>query len=136
MKRNESMDTGCLAEEAQTNVESEVTAAETRRPRVRSGRVEGGLEVLVEMPGVAAEGVEVSYRERKLRVTGKVAAKDLAEGQRVLHRELPRGDFDVTLDLPQGVATDRIQAEMKAGLLTLSLPDRGPERHTIPVLGK
>ena len=39
-----------------------------------------------------------------------------------LYREIGSGSFERTVELPENVKTDKIAAEYKSGILTLSIP--------------
>ena|SRR6056297_184154 len=76
----------------------------------------------IELPGVAAEDVEVSLEENVLTVSGErgfYREKD-AEGFRRIERHF--GRFHRAVRLPDRVAGDKVEATYKDGMLTISVP--------------
>ena len=79
------------------------------------------IKVEVEIPGVKLEEVEVSFDNGELTLKGekKFEGNDSA----TLHRrERLYGAFTRTLRLPWEVMADKISAELKDGVLTVTLP--------------
>jgi HSP20 family protein len=79
------------------------------------------LKLEAEMPGVKLEDIEVSINSGELTLKGekKVEAK---ENVALLRRERLVGSFVRTLTLPWEVAGDQVSAELKDGVLTITLP--------------
>ncbi len=75
----------------------------------------------VQLPGVARDGLEVTVEEDVLRVVGRRAWTPPA-GWSPLHRETTDAPFTLAVALGQAVAADRIAAELRDGVLRLSLP--------------
>jgi HSP20 family protein len=84
---------------------------------------EDGLVVLADLPGVAPEGLDVRVEQRVLTIT---AHAEPPPSGTALHREYELTNFFRQFQLPEEVDTDRIQAELKQGVLTLRLP-RAPK---------
>lgn len=79
------------------------------------------LKVEVEIPGVKLEDVEVAFDKGELTIKGekKVAIEESA----TLHRrERPAGAFTRTMTVPWEIKTDEVSAELKDGVLTVTLP--------------
>lgn len=85
--------------------------------------VEDGENIVVdlEVPGLKAGDVEVSFENGELTLKGekKFAAKENAPVHR---RERLYGAFTRTLTLPWEIVAEKISAEMKDGVLTVTLP--------------
>lgn len=91
------------------------------------------LVLLVEMPGVESDSVDVSLEKRTLTITGrnKVAQPD---GYTLAHAEYRDGDYERSFTLSEAIDPERIAATMRDGVLTLTLPKAGPaEAKTIKV---
>lgn len=82
---------------------------------------DGVYEVVVYMPSVVKEGVEVSLHNSLLTIEGKRGFKP-KEDWRVIHQELPRDDYRLQLQLNIAIAKDAIKAKVKDGVLVLTLP--------------
>ena len=104
-------------------------------PVTRSVEREDAIELTLQLPGVRRDGLELTQEGRRLTVRARVSERTAPEGMRPLVDELRDGDFEARFELPRGIAADRVEAELRAGLLTLSLPRALPERRTIPVRG-
>jgi HSP20 family protein len=81
--------------------------------------------VLVELPGVAPEQVDITFEQNVLTIRGnKPAAFDAqSEGElRVFASERVNGGFERSIRLPEFVDAERIDAEFKNGLLTVTVP--------------
>ena len=93
--------------------------------------------VRVDLPGVAASELAITLRERELRIAGR---RQPAWGQsgkgRCHHMERGFGAFSVEVMLPGPVRPDAAKAELRAGVLEISLPrvrERRDSLYTIRV---
>ena len=79
------------------------------------------LRIEAEIPGVRLEEVEVSFDNGELTLKGE--KKFDGNSSATLHRrERLYGSFTRTLKLPWEVTADQISAELKDGVLTVTLP--------------
>lgn len=92
-----------------------------RRPRYDVAENGDGFKVRVSLPGVNRDGVDISYEDDTLRITG-TRAKATGEGWRPLHRELSDSDYRLHLRLNVDVDAAKIVAGIEDGILELSLP--------------
>lgn len=81
-----------------------------------------GYRVLVELPGFTREETDVSVVGRTLTVSGQRGRLELPEGGRMLRSERPSGDFELTVRLPSEVDALAVVAQMRDGVLDVSLP--------------
>lgn len=79
------------------------------------------FEILADVPGGVKDGVEIEVRGDLLTARIKSKAPDLG-GLPLLHREYVTGDYEVSFRLSDGVDRDKIEAELKNGVLKLTLP--------------
>jgi HSP20 family protein len=98
--------------------------------------VEGDEEVVVHaaLPGVTKDDMDVSLAGDRLTI--KATTKQEAEETKGEYhrREIARGEFTRTVQLPAAVDVDRAQAKFTDGLLELTLPKAVPAtRHSIKV---
>ena len=79
------------------------------------------LKIEAEVPGVRIEDVEVSFDKGELTLKGekKFEAKESAGYHR---RERAYGSFTRTLTVPWEIKADQVSAELKDGVLTVTLP--------------
>ncbi len=80
------------------------------------------FHVRVELPGLKREDIEVSLDDGALVISGERKAETVAEGAEVRLQERYYGKFSRTLTLPSAVATDKVSAAYKDGILTVTLP--------------
>jgi HSP20 family protein len=94
--------------------------AATLAPRVDVLETENEFLLLADMPGVRPDAVDVRFEQGELTVHGRRTA---AEGnRRPLLGEPPGAHFHRVFAVTDTVAADRIEAEMKNGVLTVRLP--------------
>jgi len=105
--------------------------AATREERTVPGRfyvphtdvweTEDALTVVMEVPGVAREAVEIELKEDVLRVEARVDPARY-DGLQPVHTEYGVGHWARAFALPDGVDRERIEARLEDGVLTLTLP--------------
>jgi len=99
------------------------TKTEARRPMLRPGSAvcetaDGRVQVVVEMPGVRQENLEVRIEGNELRVLGR---RDDRDDFTWLVRERRPGDFYQSWTLDETIDQSKVDAVMKNGVLTLTL---------------
>jgi HSP20 family protein len=92
----------------------------TRRPRYEVSETENAYSVTVSLPGVAKDSLEITDENGELRISGKRAAA-LPEGRVALHRETSDAAYELVLAHDGTVDTEKIGAELKDGVLSLTL---------------
>ena len=93
----------------------------TLRPSHQLTESEDAFVLTIQLPGVARDGLDVTVEQDVLRVVGRRAWTPPA-GWSALHRETSDAPFSLAVALGQAVAADRIAAELRDGVLRLSLP--------------
>ena len=78
------------------------------------------LKLVLDMPGLDADGLDVDFEDSVLTIKGKSASPDST--RRYLHRGFRRGDFYRTLRVGEQIEVEKIGAEYVAGVLTIRLP--------------
>ena len=79
------------------------------------------LTVLMEMPGVAREGVSVALEDDVLRVEGKIDFSKYA-GMEPVYTEFNVGHYTRSFALSGKIDRERIGAQLEDGVLVLTLP--------------
>jgi len=79
------------------------------------------LNVVLEMPGVAKENVEIGIDNDVLKISGRI---DIAkyEGLQPVYTEYNIGNYSRNFQLSNKIDQDGIKAELKDGVMTLVLP--------------
>ncbi|MEE9295551.1 MAG: Hsp20/alpha crystallin family protein [Phycisphaerae bacterium] len=97
-----------------------------------SGRPSAGLHVDVredqdnfyidaDVPGFAREDIEVTSEDGILTISGQRKSEESREGENFHVTERRMGRFSRTFRLPDGVKEDSVAAELKDGVLTVTL---------------
>lgn len=79
------------------------------------------LTVVMEMPGVAREEVDITLEKGRLAVEGRIDF-GAYEGLKPAYTEYNVGHFVRTFTLSSKIDQERISADMQDGVLTLKLP--------------
>lgn len=87
--------------------------------------IDQGVSMMLEMPEVAAGAVKITLENRGLTIRGKVEPMR-PENLELAYAGRAEGDFERDFTLSEDFDPDRIKAEMRGGVLTLTLP-RAPE---------
>ncbi len=74
-----------------------------------------------DLPGVKEKDLDISLTGNRLTVSGKREQEKQEEEERYFTYERSYGTFSRSFTLPDGVDPDSIQAELKEGVLTLSI---------------
>lgn len=99
------------------------SSAGGRGPRLDLVQVPGeGYRVLIDLPGVEKEDLEVSTVADELVVAGDRKRPVLPSGSEVVRSERGYGRFRRTLRLPAGVDPGAVRAKLEDGVLQLTLP--------------
>lgn len=96
--------------------------AETLRAApVKITETEKTVTVLVAVPGFKPGEIEVSIKGKVLLVSGETTADKEEEGKNTFYSEWRSDRFMRKLSLPAEVETDNAEADLKDGILTLTL---------------
>lgn len=90
--------------------------------------------VIATIPGINPDDIQISLHDGALTVGAELPQPTVAEGVRVLLQERRYGQISRTINLPQPVDSDKVEAVYDNGVLTLTLPiaESAKPRH-IPV---
>ena len=92
-------------------------------PRVDVCESAAGFTVVADLPGVDEKSVEATVQHRVLTIEGWTKAEK-PQGHEELGREFGAGRFRRDFTLPDAVDPGRIQARVKTGVLTVSIPKK------------
>ncbi|ADO72078.1 Hsp20/alpha crystallin family protein [Stigmatella aurantiaca] len=77
-----------------------------------------------DLPGVDEKDIEVTLTGDRVSVSGKREREKREESERFYAYERSFGSFSRAFTLPEGVDGDNVRADLKNGVLTLTLPKR------------
>ncbi len=78
--------------------------------------------VKAELPGMKREEIEVTLHDGSLSISGERKSETKDENAEVYRAERYVGRFQRTVTLPATVASDKVNAQYKDGVLTVTLP--------------
>lgn len=104
-----------------TNTSEAVERRQWRKPKHSLRENTDDFALSLDVPGVNREGVNISFDDGLLTIEA-VKMRQATEEWTVLSREIPEGDFRLSVRLNKLIDVDKITAEVAAGVLTLSLP--------------
>jgi HSP20 family protein len=78
--------------------------------------------IRTELPGLRREDIDVSLHDGAVIISGERKSEEVKEGVEVHRQERYYGKFQRALTLPAPVSGDKVKAQYKDGVLTVTLP--------------
>jgi HSP20 family protein len=91
-------------------------------PALKVWADEESVLVTAEMPGVRVEDLDIHIEEGSITLSGERVQEDIPENVSFHRRERRYGKFSRSLSLPFRIDADKVDAILKNGVLTLTLP--------------
>lgn len=91
-------------------------------PAVESGWTDDFLNLRVVLPAVSEKDLEVSVQGNQLTVRGERKSPEGFGREGQIHQRLPYGKFERTIDLPNGLNAEKLQAHLHDGVLDIRVP--------------
>jgi HSP20 family protein len=91
-------------------------------PPVNLSEDDDHLYLTAELPGAAADKLDVSFKGETLSLRGEIPAARVDAEVNFHRKERESGSFRRVLTLPVKVEVDRIEAAFKNGILTVTMP--------------
>lgn len=87
--------------------------------------------VKAELPGMKKEDIELSLHNGSLSISGERKSESKHQDAEVYRTERFFGRFQRTVTLPSPIAAEKVKAQYKAGILTVTLPktDEAKPKH-------
>jgi HSP20 family protein len=105
------------------------TEAPNWRPAVELTEVENSFVLRAQIPGLEAKDLDVEVTQEAVLITGERRQAQKTEGKGFFKSEFQYGKFRRVVSLPAAVQNDKVQADYKDGILTLTLPKVEELRH-------
>jgi HSP20 family protein len=119
--------------------EGEMTSwREGMDPRFDVSESDTEIEVTTDLPGFKPDEVNIEVRENMLTISGehREERKENGDGKKYHRLERRIGSFSRSVWLPCAIDEEKIDAELKQGVLTIKLPKCAEaQRKKIPVKG-
>ena len=78
--------------------------------------------ILVELPGLTQDDVQLQHHDGRLTISGLRRERDAAAYEQFHRIERGHGSFSRTFQLPAPVEAERITADLRDGVLTVTCP--------------
>ena len=100
-----------------------------RTPLANITDVNNHYEISAELPGLDKENIELTIREGMMEIKGehKEEKKEEKEGQ-LVRREYQSSSYYRCFNLPENIDTDKIDANLEKGILTVKIPKVEPPK--------
>lgn len=86
--------------------------------------------IQAELAGFEEAQLDISLKDNVLVIRGEYPEANVQQGGVLLVQEFARGVFRREIRLPKDVEPDKVQAEFRNGLLTVTLPLKTGDQHT------
>ena len=93
-------------------------------PAVDVVETEKAYEVTADLPGMDEKNIEVKVADGVLTIKGEKQQVKEEKKKDYYLQERSFGSYQRSLELPEGVETDKIEASFKKGVLTVTLPKK------------
>jgi len=91
----------------------------------------GKLVIAAELPGMTEKDVELTIDDGVLRISGEKRNERTEEAKGYYVSERSYGSFERAFALPDGLDLDKVAAEVKDGVLTVTLPKDETKHETV-----
>ncbi|MGB8814771.1 MAG: Hsp20/alpha crystallin family protein [Paracoccaceae bacterium] len=96
-------------------------------PLSEASQDEKGYRISMELPGVAEDDIHLTVEDGVVSVRGEKKTSREEKGETWYFSERQFGSFSRSFRLPSDADEKAVKAEMKDGVLTVTLPKKAPE---------
>ena len=100
----------------------------TSSPALDLVESEDGFTMYCDLPGMDQKNLELSVASNVLTIKGERKAAEKGKDAKVYRNETWAGTFQRTLAIPSAIDADKIEAELKDGVLSVYLPKREEDK--------
>ncbi len=111
----------------------------TFAPRFDVRETQDAYVFKADLPGIEEKDLDVTLTGNRITISGNREAEQRQENETLYAYERSYGTFSRTFTLPEGADFDRCEAELRNGVLTLSVPKRPehqPKKVSIKSIGE
>jgi len=91
-------------------------------PSIDVSENENEITIAAELPGLSEDDIEVSLAHNMLTISGEKKEETEDKGKNYYRMERTYGSFQRRIPLPSEIEEDKIEANFKKGVLTITLP--------------
>jgi HSP20 family protein len=103
----------------------------TFMPSAEMEETDEAINLKLEVPGLEAKDLDVQVTETSVAIKGERKSEKTVEEKGMVRSEFHYGRFERVIPLPTHIQTDKVQAEYKNGILTLTLPKSEEEKKKV-----
>jgi len=89
---------------------------------------EDGYVVYCDLPGISEKNLELSVASNVLTIKGERRCPEIGKDSKVYRDETWEGTFQRTIAIPSAVNNEKIEAELKNGVLRVFIPRREEDK--------
>jgi HSP20 family protein len=97
-------------------------------PKIDIKETRDAILVKAELPGIEEDRVDVEIMDNVMTISGEKAEEKVEEGEGYHYKESHSGAFQRSFSLPADVRAEKAEAEMKNGVLVISVPKIEPKK--------
>jgi len=91
-------------------------------PAVEVSETQDMIVVKAQLPGVSKDQIQVNISDDTLTIKGETKKEEKEEGKNYYRQEFHYGAFARTITLPAAVQGEKAEAQLKDGVLQISIP--------------
>jgi len=96
-------------------------------PKIDIKETKDSIVVKAELPGIEEDEVDVEIMDNVMTISGEKAEEKVEDGEGYHYKESHTGSFARSFSLPADVKAEKAEAEMKNGVLTITVPKIEPK---------
>ena len=100
-------------------------------PAAEMDETDSEILLKLEVPGLEAKDLKVEVTEDLVSIAGERKSETKTEEKGMMRSEFYYGQFERRIPLPTHVQNDKVEAEYKNGILTLTLPKSEEEKRKV-----
>lgn len=100
-------------------------------PAAEMQETENTVELKLEVPGMEAKDIDVRVTAEAVAISGERRSEMKTEENGTTRSEFRYGKFQRIIPLPTRIQNDKVEADYKNGVLTLSLPKAEEEKNKV-----
>jgi HSP20 family protein len=100
-------------------------------PSVEMDETAEEIHIKLEIPGLEAKDLDIEVSENSVSIAGERQQETKTEEKGIVRSEFHYGKFERVIPLSTRVQNDKVTAEYKNGILTLTLPKTEEEKHKV-----
>jgi HSP20 family protein len=121
---------------SRTRSEGELSSTGAWSPAVDLYESEKSLILKAELPEVRQDDIELRIDDDRVTLRGERRANEAISEKQFVRMERSYGPFHRTFELPTSIDTDKVKADFKKGILTVTMPKKVSEKsRQIPISG-